>query len=150
MRRVLIVHGPNLNLLGEREPEVYGTLTLAQLEARLRRFARERGVRLRTFQSNHEGELIDFLQAQRRWAQGIVINPGALTHTSYALRDCLSAIGLPAVEVHLSNLLRREPFRRRSVIRPVCLAQVHGLGWRSYLVGLERLLDHLETPAGRG
>ncbi len=138
--RILILHGPNLNLLGEREPQVYGTMTLPELNAEIDRFATQREVEVQIRQSNHEGELIDLIQEQRGWAQGIVINPGALTHYSYALRDAIAAVGLPAVEVHLSDIKGREPFRRRSVIKPVCLGQIVGGGVRSYLAGIELLL----------
>ena len=145
MKRILVVHGPNLNLLGEREPQVYGTVSLEQIDRELEAFAKARGVALKTFQSNHEGALIDFVHAQRRWAEGIVINPGALTHYSYALRDALAAVALPTVEVHLSDVQAREAFRKISVIQPVCLAQVAGLGWKSYLAGLEKLLEHAQV-----
>jgi len=140
MKRILVVHGPNLNLLGEREPEIYGSQTLEELNERIRRFCEEHGLEVKFFQSNHEGEIIDFLHRERRWAEGVVINPAALTHYSYALRDALEAIGLPAVEVHLSDVHKREAFRRTSVIAPVCLAQVSGKGPQSYLEGIERLL----------
>lgn len=142
--RILILHGPNLNLLGEREPEVYGTMTLPELNAEIERFAVRRGVEVRICQSNHEGELIDLIHEHRRWAEGIVINPGALTHYSYALRDAIAAVGLPAVEVHLSDIGKREPFRRRSVIKPICLGQVAGGGLQSYLEGIELLLKEGE------
>jgi len=145
MKHILVVHGPNLNLLGEREPDVYGALSLEQIDAKIAAFARDCGVRLKTLQSNHEGALIDFIHAQRRWAEGIVINPGALTHYSYALRDALAAVALPAVEVHLSDVRAREKFRRISVIEPVCIGQVAGLGWKSYQVGLEKLLEYVLT-----
>ncbi|MBI5241160.1 MAG: 3-dehydroquinate dehydratase [Elusimicrobia bacterium] len=137
--RILILHGPNLNLLGEREPEVYGTMTLAQLDARLRAHARQRRATLRIFQDNCEGTLIDLLHGNRRWAQGAVFNPGAYTHYSYALRDAVAAIALPTIEVHLSDTGKREPFRRRSVIAPVCLASVRGKGADSYLEAIDRL-----------
>ena len=140
MKRILILHGPNLNLLGEREPEVYGTLTLEELNREIERFAAQRGVEVRIYQSNHEGELIDLIHEHRHWAEGLVINPGALTHYSYALRDAIAAVGLPAVEVHLSDIHRREPFRRRSVIKDVCLGQISGKGLGSYLEGIELLL----------
>lgn len=142
MKHILIVHGPNLNLLGEREPEVYGHLTLDQINDNLAEFARARDLELRVFQSNSEGALIDFLHDQRHWAQGIVINPGALTHYSYALRDAIAGVGLPTVEAHLSDISKREDFRKISVIEPVCIAQVSGLGWKSYQVGLETLMQH--------
>jgi 3-dehydroquinate dehydratase-2 len=138
--RLLVLHGPNLNLLGEREPEVYGTMTLAELNRRVSSFARGLGCELRVRQSNHEGELIDLLHAHRRWADGVVFNPGAYTHYSYALRDAVSSIQLPVIEVHLSDIKRREKFRRISVIAPACLAQISGHGWQSYTRAISRLL----------
>lgn len=143
MKKILIVHGPNLNLLGEREPEVYGRTTLDELNAELSKYAEQCHVAVQCFQSNHEGALLDFLHSERRNAAGIVINPGALTHYSYVLRDALAAINLPAVEVHLSDIHRREEFRHTSVIREVCLAQISGYGAGSYHRGLEVLLGHL-------
>ena len=141
MKQILILHGPNLNLLGEREPEHYGTLTLAQINRKLRAFAKKEGAALKIKQSNSEGALIDFLHRNRRWGQGLVINPGAYTHYSYALRDAVAAMPFPTVEVHLSDLKKREAFRRRSVIAPVCVKQIMGLGWESYLEGLRFLLS---------
>jgi 3-dehydroquinate dehydratase-2 len=138
--RLLVLHGPNLNLLGEREPAVYGRMTLARLNARVRDFARARGCTVRVAQSNGEGELIDLLHAARGWADGIVFNPGAYTHYSYALRDAVAAIEVPTIEVHLSDIRKREKFRRVSVIAPVCRGQVSGLGWQSYTRGIELLL----------
>lgn len=137
--RVLVLHGPNLNLLGEREPEVYGRETLADLNARLRRWAKELGLTIKTYQSNHEGKLIDLLHAHRKWADAVVINPGAYTHTSYALRDAIAGIRKPAYEVHLSDIKKREPFRRVSVVAPVCAGQISGKGFGSYREAFRRL-----------
>lgn len=139
--KVLVLHGPNLNLLGEREPEVYGSMTLAELNAQLRKEAKKRKITLKTYQSNHEGDLIDQIHVQRKWADAIVINPGAYTHYSYALRDAISSVSKPTVEVHLSDIHAREDFRKISVIKPVCLEQISGLGWKSYLKALELLLE---------
>jgi len=138
--RLMVIHGPNLNLLGQREPEVYGRLTLAEIDARLQAWAAGAGVELRTLQSNHEGAIIDAIHEAAGWAGGLVINPGAYSHTSYAIRDALAAVRLPAVEVHLSNVHAREEFRRTSVVAPACLGQISGFGWHSYRLGLEALL----------
>lgn len=141
---ILVLHGPNLNLLGLREPDVYGRITLDQINARLEAMASEEGVEIRCVQSNHEGALVDEIQQARAWADAILINPAAYTHTSVALRDAVTAAGLPTVEVHLSNVHAREAFRRRSFIAPVALGQICGFGVNSYLLGLRALIDHLK------
>ncbi|PFG75058.1 type II 3-dehydroquinate dehydratase [Tepidiforma thermophila] len=141
---LLLAHGPNLNLLGERKPEVYGTTTLADIEAEVAGVANGRGAAVLCFQSNHEGALIDALHSYRRVVDGVVLNAGAWTHTSVALRDAIEAIQLPVVEVHLSNTHRREAFRHRSLIAGVCIGQVTGLGRDGYRVATNLLLDYLE------
>ncbi len=141
--RILVLHGPNLNLLGEREPEVYGRTTLAEIDARLRELGAKRNAQVESFQSNHEGALLDRIQAARRTHQAIIINPGGLTHTSVALRDALVACELPVVEVHLSNIHAREDFRQRSLVAGIAVGQVSGLGAKGYELALEALLDRL-------
>ncbi len=143
MFKILLIHGPNLNLLGWREPSIYGTVGFDEINARMTRVAAERHVELKIFQSNSEGALVDAIQDARNWAHGIVINPGAYSHYSIALRDALSAVRLPTIEVHLSNIHSREPFRHNLVLTPVCVGMICGLGWRSYLYGLEALIDIL-------
>lgn len=142
--KVLVLHGPNLNLLGTREPEIYGSDTLADVDNGLNLLAKELGVALETFQSNHEGELIDRIHAAReQGVGGILINPGGLTHTSVALRDALAGVGIPAVEVHLSNVHAREAFRHHSYISPVAVGQICGFGIASYQLALRGLIMHL-------
>jgi len=136
---ILLLNGPNLNLLGEREPEIYGSTTLPELEQLVQKRARELGHSVQAFQSNHEGALIDELHQSRRWANGVIFNPGAFTHTSYALRDAISACKLRVVEVHLSDITRREPWRRVSVLEEVCAHRVMGKGVQGYLEALEWL-----------
>ena len=138
--RVLVLHGPNLNLLGTREPAIYGTTTLDDIHAELTVVAKAHGAELEFFQSNHEGALIDRIQEAPSWADGILINPAGLTHTSVVLRDALAATGLPVVEVHLSNVFAREPFRHHSYVSPIARGVVAGFGPASYRLGLEALL----------
>jgi 3-dehydroquinate dehydratase-2 len=143
--KLLVLHGPNLNLLGRREPGVYGTATLAEIDTMLQAQAAELGATLRIVQSNHEGTLIDEIHSALAWAKGILINAGAYTHTSYALRDAIVAVNLPTVEVHLSNVYAREEFRHKSVLAPVCRGQISGFGPNSYLLGLRALVNIVQS-----
>lgn len=139
--KILVLHGPNLNLLGTREPEVYGSLTLDEIDARLVELGKSLGVEVTCRQSNQEGVLIDALHEARAWADGVVFNPGGYTHTSVALRDAVTAIGIPVVEVHLSNVYAREEFRHTSLLSGVCKGKITGFGWQSYVLGLRALID---------
>jgi len=147
---VLVLNGPNLNLVGEREVSVYGRTTIADIERLLIEKGESLGIKVRAFQSNSEGALIDALHEARQWASGVVFNPGGYTHTSVALRDAIAAIGIPVVEVHLSNVYAREEFRHPALVAPVCAGRIAGFGWHSYLLGLlalaEILADNVDQP----
>lgn len=144
--KILILHGPNLNLLGAREPEIYGAMTLDDINNKMIALGKELGAEIKTLQSNHEGALIDALHDARIWANGVVFNPGGYTHTSVALRDAISAIAIPVIEVHLSNVYAREEFRRTSLVSAVCKGKVSGFGWRSYELGLRGLTEFISNP----
>lgn len=136
MKRILLINGPNLNMLGIRQPEIYGKMPLVEIEAMVIEAGRSRGIEVRPFQSNHEGAIIDFVQAEYEESNGVIINPGAFAHYSYALRDCLAGIDRPVIEVHLSNLQKREEWRKKSVIAEVCEGQISGMGAEGYLKAL--------------
>jgi|SRR5271157_661271 len=139
--KILVLHGPNLNLLGVREPDIYGRVGMDEIDRDLAARAEGLGIELRCLQSNHEGVLIDAIHEAMGWADGILINPGAFTHTSLALRDAIASTGIPTVEVHLSNIYAREEFRRRSVIAGVCVGQISGFGANSYYLGLAAMIE---------
>jgi 3-dehydroquinate dehydratase II len=145
MIKVMVLNGPNLNLLGSREPDIYGTDTLSDVEARVSERAADEGVEVSFMQSNHEGVLVDRLNEAAGECDGVVFNPGAFTHYSYALRDAVAAAGVPVVEVHLSNLAGREEFRRSSVIASACIGQISGFGTQSYILGLEAVIDRVRS-----
>lgn len=149
MKEILVLHGPNLNLLGIREPQVYGSLTLEEINRRLMVEGERLGMRVRCFQSNSEGALIDALQEARNWAAGVIFNPGGYTHTSVALRDAITAIQIPVIEVHLSNIDAREEFRRHSMISAVCWGKIAGLGWKSYWLALQAFALHFQEQEMR-
>ena len=142
--KILVINGPNLNLLGTREPEVYGSLTLDDINRELCKYANELGVEIEFYQSNIEGEIVDKIQWAKVNCDGIVINPAAYTHTSVAIRDAISAVSLPAVEIHISNIHNREDFRKNSFIAPVCVGQISGFGLDSYKLGLLALINKLK------
>jgi 3-dehydroquinate dehydratase II len=148
--RVLVLHGPNLNLLGEREPDVYGRLTLDEIDRRIAGRAAELGVEVTSKQSNLEGELVTELQEARTWARGVVMNPAGYSHTSVAIRDAVAAIGIPVIEVHLSNPSAREDFRRVDLVSGACAGVIAGFGWRSYLLGLDALVALLGSARDEG
>ncbi len=148
IRHILLLHGPNLNLLGKREPGIYGRTTLEQINAAMTDLAAQLGAELRVLQSNHEGGLVDAIHDAMGWADGLVINAGAYTHTSVAIRDAITSVAIPAVEVHLSNVFAREPFRHHSYLAPVCVASICGFGADSYTLGLRGLLDYLTRRDG--
>lgn len=143
--KLLVINGPNLNMLGIREPEKYGTVSLAEIEKELHAFSFELGIDIETFQSNMEGEIIEKIQQTINFFDGILINAGGYTHTSVAIRDAISAVGLPCVEVHMTNIHAREEFRQKSLIAPVCIGQISGFGKESYKLGLKALYDYLKN-----
>lgn len=144
MLKILVIHGPNLNLLGTREPDIYGTLTLQEINDLLQKEARQRKVAVKSVQTNSESEIISLIQKARGKFDGIIINPAAFTHYSYAIYDTILAVGVPTIEVHLSNIYKREEFRHKSVVAPACVGQICGFGYRSYLLALSVLVEFLK------
>ena len=147
--KILVIHGPNLNMLGKRDKSIYGEKTLKEIDALLRKEAKASGIDVVTFQSNHEGALIDFIQEQAGTARGIVVNPGALTHCGFSLLDALVDSRLPVIEVHLSNIYRREEWRAESIIAPLAEGQISGLGWRGYVAAIQILVSKLKAKPSR-
>jgi 3-dehydroquinate dehydratase-2 len=139
--KILVVHGPNLNLLGTREIGIYGKITLGEINQEIKKLAQELGVEVKIAQTNHEGEMVEMIQQSAGWADALVVNPGAYTHTSVALRDAVSGIGIPTIEVHLSNIYKREEFRHKSFIAEVCEGQISGFAMNSYLLGLRAAVE---------
>ncbi|HKZ21618.1 MAG TPA: type II 3-dehydroquinate dehydratase [candidate division Zixibacteria bacterium] len=144
MRKILVIHGPNLNLLGTREPEIYGKMTLKEINANLNQYAKSKKVSLKIVQTNWEGKIIDLIQKAKGKFGGIIINPAAYTHYSIAIYDTILAVGIPTIEVHLSNIYKREEFRRKSVIAPACMGQICGFGLKSYIMAVDALTEILE------
>jgi len=145
MKKILVLHGSSLNWLGKREPEIYGHFTLDDVNQALEELAKQLGIELKIMQTNWEGQIVDWIQQESKWAQGILINPGAFTHYCYSLRDAIASVSLPAVEVHCTNIHAREAFRHESVIVPVCVGQISGFGLNSYLLGLRALNHYVEA-----
>ena len=143
--KIMVINGPNINMLGTREPEIYGSLTLDDIINNLKDYAKTLGIELETFQSNVEGEIVNTIQKAKNDCSGIVLNPAAYTHTSVAIRDAIAAVGLPCVEVHLSNIHNREEFRKNSLTAPVCIGQIAGFGANSYKLGLQGLVDYINA-----
>lgn len=143
--KILVIHGPNINMLGTREPDTYGVATMADINSKLQKLAEAKGIKIEFFQSNIEGEIVDKIQSAASGIDGIVINPAAYTHTSVAIRDAIAAMKVPTVEVHLSNIHAREEFRHASLTAPVCLGQICGFGAESYILGLEAIINHIEA-----
>jgi len=147
MPSILVIHGPNLNLLGTREPNIYGKISLEEIDRRLIEFGVSEGLEIRTFQSNHEGAIIDAIHDARSWADGLVINPGGLSHYSVAVRDAIAAVSIPAIEVHLTNIYAREGFRHKSITAGACRGQISGLGWRGYVYAIQGLKTIIDEAA---